>query len=123
MREHIGLALANLHEVMKSAEAIDTAVERRAGMQALCVQSEANLTRATQELKATQAELGRVSAALKGKARILQDQRDRSNADLDGRISAAQAEWQELHGKIEKARQAIKDTDASTESLIRRLRV
>jgi uncharacterized coiled-coil DUF342 family protein len=123
LREAAGYALANLHDVMKEAEAMDSAAERRAAIQALCAESEAASLKASAELKASQDELGRVSADLKAKSRILDDLRDRSTAELDARIAEARGELSGLQVRIDKTRREIAESDASMGSLIRRLRI
>jgi septal ring factor EnvC (AmiA/AmiB activator) len=123
LREAAGYAQAHLYDVLKHTEAMDTAAERRAGMQALCEQSEAALTRATAELKATQSELAQVQRELTAKQRVLEDGRARSTAEINAQIERAQAEHAGFMARIEKTRQAIIDTDRSMESLVRRLRV
>jgi chromosome segregation ATPase len=121
LREASGLALANLYEVMKHAEALDSAADDRAALVAACEKSESDLAKATAELEATQDALRRATTDLKAKSGTLGDRRVAH--DLDGKIGAAQQEWSELMVKIEQMRRAIKETNASTDSLIRRLRI
>jgi chromosome segregation ATPase len=122
LREAAGYAQAHLYDVLKHTDAMDSAADRRTAIQALCAESEADLTRATQELKTTE-ELARVTTDLKKQTSILNDLRDRSNQDLDEKIKAAQGEWAGLEARIEKTKREIKEVEASTESLVRRLRV
>ena len=121
LREHIGLAQASLWEISKHFDEADTAQDRKAALQALCVQSEASLTKATQELKSTQHELGRVQAELKARNAVLEDQRNRSNQELDQRIASAQGQWSALQARLEKARRELVEVDASLGSLHKRL--
>ena len=88
-----------------------------------CAQSEAACEKASAELKALQDELARATAQLKAKAAVLDDQRARVTADLNAKVEAAQSELWELQGRIEKARRQSAETDASRDSLIRRLRI
>jgi chromosome segregation ATPase len=122
LKEAIGLSLANLFVVAKHPE-IDTAQDRSAAMQSACAQSEASLHRANAELKRSKDELARVEADLNAKNRVVEDQRARVTQDLDQKIAAAQGDFAALTARIQKTGQAIKDTDASTESLIKRLRI
>lgn len=123
LREAAGLAQAAIYETLKHADAMDSAEERRHALSGACAESEAGLNKATAELKVTQSELAQVKGQLAAKSRILDDLRARSDAELDARIVEAQGQRAILEDKINKARQAIKDTDASTDSLIRRLRI
>jgi prefoldin subunit 5 len=74
-------------------------------------------------LKRSQDELRSVEENLNGKKRIIEDQRARVTQAINAQIEAAQTEHAALTVRIDKARQAIKDIDASRESLIRRLRI
>lgn len=123
LRQHVGLSLAALHEVSKHFDEADTAAERRASLQALCVQSEAAQHQAQSALVPAKAELGRVKQDLKAKSAILEDQKARALAAINAQCETAQAELWQLEEKVRKARKAIIDTDRSMDSLIRRLRV
>ena len=93
LREAIGLSLANLYDVSKHFDEVDTAEERRAALGSACANSEAALNKATAELKISKDQLGRVSADLKKQTSILQDLRDRSTAELNRQIGQAQGVW------------------------------
>ena len=121
LREQAGLAQAALWEVSRYFDEADSAAERRAVLEKLCAESEANAQKANAAVKASQDELGRVEAKLKAQARIVQDQRDRSAADLDAMIASAQGELNGLTARIGKARRELGEVDASSESLIKRL--
>jgi chromosome segregation ATPase len=122
-REATGLALAALFEVSKHFEAMDSAVVRKAGLELMLKQTQTALSKATAELKQTQGEFNKIEAELKAKSRVLDDQRTRLTQDLDGKISAAHGELDEVRARIGEARRDIQNVDASRESLIRRLRV
>lgn len=123
LREAIGLSLANLYDVSKHFDEVDTAEERRAALGSACANSEAALNKATAELKISKDQLGRVSADLKKQTSILQDLRDRSTAELNQRCETAQVELFGLEDKIRKARSEIERIDGSVQSLYRRLHV
>jgi chromosome segregation ATPase len=123
LREAAGYAQAHLYDVLKHADALDSAAERRAGMQVLCEQSEAALARATAELKATKDQLAQVQRELTAKQRVLEDGRARSTAEINAQIERAQAEHAGLMARVEKTKREIKEVEASTGSLINRLRI
>jgi DNA repair exonuclease SbcCD ATPase subunit len=122
--EPAGYAIAQMAEVLKHGDNfIDSAAERRAVIEKLCGESEAALHQAQSALGPVKAEYDRVKKDLKAKSAILEDQKARSLAAINSQIETAQAELGGLTARVEKARQAIIDTDRSTESLIRRLRI
>jgi chromosome segregation ATPase len=123
LREHIGHALANLYEVSKHLDEADTAEDRRHALANLCTETEAKLHQAREALGPVKAEYDRVKKDLDAKNRLLEDQKARSLAAINSQVETAQAELWQLEEKIQKARQAIKETDASTESLLKRLRI
>lgn len=124
LREHTGLALAALYEVARHGDAVlDSAEDRRHALANLCAETEAKLHQAREALGPVKAEYDRVKKDLDAKNRLLEDGRARSLASVNAQVETAQAELWELQDKINKARQAIIDTDRSTESLIRRLRI
>jgi chromosome segregation ATPase len=123
LRQHAGHALAALYEVSKHFEEADSAGERRASLERLCADTEAELHPAQVVLKGTRDELTAAQSQLDAKKRILDDQRARALNEIEGHISAAQGELWDLQEKIRAARQALSETEASTGSLIKRLRI
>lgn len=123
LKEAIGLSLANLFVVAKHAEAMDSAAQRREALGKLCADTEARLHAERGELKRSQDELRSAEGNLNAKKRIIEDQRNRSNAAIDEQISQAQGQWNGLQAAISKAHRELAEIDASRESLIRRLRI
>jgi chromosome segregation ATPase len=122
--EPAGYAIAQMAEVLKHGDNfIDSAAERRAVSEKLCLDSEAKLHRAEETLKPLRAELARVEAELKQANRLLDDRRTRANLEIEDLIARAQGEEAALLARIEKAKREIVAINASTESLIKRLHI
>ena len=119
--EPASLAVANLYEVLKHSEFIDSVEERKAVLEKLCANSEAELHKAQEALKPVKAEYDKVKKDLDAKNRVLEDQKLRALNEINECIARAQGEFWDLQEKIEDQRQAIKAIDASMHSLHRRL--
>jgi phage shock protein A len=76
--EPAGLAIANLFEVLKHSEFIDSVEERKAVLEKLCGETEAELHKAQEALKPVKAECDKVKMDLDAKNRIIDDLRAKS---------------------------------------------
>ena len=122
--EPAGYAIAQMAEVLRYGDSfIDSAAERRSVIEKLCGESEAAQHQAQSALEPAKAEFGRVKQVLDARNRQLEDQKARALAAINAQIETAGAELAAVLAEVERARQAIIDTERSTESLIRRLRI
>ena len=117
----VSLAAAALWEVGKHSEELDSAQDRKHALGKLCDDAAKEYAALQAALGPAKAELAQVQVKLKAQQAVLNDQKLRTDADLDRQIAAGQDTLVELTGAIKRKTQELSAVEESFASLRKRL--
>jgi hypothetical protein len=121
-QEALSVALANLAEVSKHYDELDTSEERRAALAQVVRDTESAAAKALVECKAARQEYEHVARRLDAQKRQLENARLVAGGELDAKIVAEQSALAEIEARVVKGRSELERVSAGLADAHRRLR-